>query len=315
MLMQFVVLGSGSAGNSSYLHGDGFGLLIDVGLGPRQIEARLASGGLTWAQVRAVLLTHTHGDHWHERTLALMAEKRIPLYCHPDHQRNLMSLSPAVAELTERGLVFAYEAGVPLRLTPRLSCLPFRVQHDSTMTCGFRFEGASDLFGQSTALAYCSDLGTWTRDVAEVMSDVEVLAVEFNHDVTLQRSSNRSRRTIARNLGNKGHLSNEQAAALVREVLRLSASDCLRHIVQLHLSQECNRPALAAGVLQPILAAVQAPIQIHTARQDEAGPHLIFGESADTRSPLNRKAQRLRKLGTRTEPIFDQPMLPGWDSE
>jgi len=80
----FTVLGSGSGGNASLLNADGFAVLLDVGLGPRQLATRLASTGATWNQIRAVLLTHTHTDHWNESTLNHLFKLKIPLYCHPN---------------------------------------------------------------------------------------------------------------------------------------------------------------------------------------------------------------------------------------
>ena len=44
MPLQFTVLASGSAGNASLLEMDGFGVLIDAGLGPRQLSQPLAAG-------------------------------------------------------------------------------------------------------------------------------------------------------------------------------------------------------------------------------------------------------------------------------
>jgi hypothetical protein len=142
------------------------------------------------------------------------------------------------------------------------------------------------------------------------LAGAEVLALEFNHDVVLQRASGRSRRAIARNLGNKGHLSNEQAAALVGAILRLPEADGLRHIVQLHLSQDCNRPALALGALQPVLAAAGFPIEVHTAAQDQPGPFLTLGASA---AAPQKKARPRRRSEPRPEAKFFQPYLPGWE--
>ena len=51
--------------------------------------------------------------------------------------------------------------------------------------------------------------------MAEAMVDVDLLGVEFNHDVELQRRSGRSPALIARNLGDRGHLSNRQGADLL----------------------------------------------------------------------------------------------------
>ena len=44
--------------------------------------------------------------------------------------------------------------------------------------------------------------------MAESLADVDVLGVEFNHDVAMQKSSPRPEFLIARNLGDRGHLSN-----------------------------------------------------------------------------------------------------------
>src|SRR5262245_15662592 len=80
MPLQFTVLASGSGGNASLIDADGFGVLLDVGLGPRQLAARLAAAGADWKHVHAVLLTHTHSDHWNETTLNHLLKLKIPLY-------------------------------------------------------------------------------------------------------------------------------------------------------------------------------------------------------------------------------------------
>src|SRR5262249_29353606 len=58
MGLRFTVLASGSAGNASLIETGGFGLLLDAGLGPRQLGARLASVGASWQDIHGVLLTH-----------------------------------------------------------------------------------------------------------------------------------------------------------------------------------------------------------------------------------------------------------------
>ena len=56
MPLQFTVLASGSTANASLLDIDGRGVLIDLGLGPRQLHARLTALGTSWARVRAALV-------------------------------------------------------------------------------------------------------------------------------------------------------------------------------------------------------------------------------------------------------------------
>src|SRR4051794_14695900 len=110
MAVHFHVLASGSAGNASLLDIDGYGVLVDFGLGPRQLSTRYQAGGI-WDHVRAVLLTHTHGDHWNENTLGHLARRRIPLWCHPDHAGDLRAASAAFQTLLDAGLVREYEIG------------------------------------------------------------------------------------------------------------------------------------------------------------------------------------------------------------
>jgi phosphoribosyl 1,2-cyclic phosphodiesterase len=308
MPLQFTVLASGSAGNASLLEADGFGLLLDAGLGPHQLAGRLAAVGASWQSVHAVLLTHTHSDHWRDTTLAHLRRRRIPLYCHADHSPALSAFGSAFAGLLADDLVRLYRAGEELPLAAGLCCRPLPLRHDGGPTFGFRFEGRRDLFGEGARLGYAADLGSWTAELAEALADVDLLALEFNHDVGLERSSGRSPYLIARVLGEEGHLSNEQAAALLREVLHRSTPGRLRQLVQLHLSRDCNRPHLAAEVARMALTAHPHPVAVHTASQDEPGPVLVVGTSDPVRRPSRPRAHRARLSGA---PPCPQPWLPG----
>jgi phosphoribosyl 1,2-cyclic phosphodiesterase len=269
MAVHFHVLASGSSGNCSVLDTGGSAILIDVGLGPRQLAGRCRDGPPVWERVGAVLLTHLHGDHWNENTLNHLLKRRVPLYCHPEHSA-LGQSSAAFTALGAAGLVHHYTIGQALTLGA-CGCMPFEVKHDGGVTCGFRFEGPS------WALGYAADLGSWDRDLASRLADVDVLALEFNHDVAMQYASGRSPRLIRRVLGDHGHLSNNQAAALFAEVLRRSERGRLKHLVQLHLSRQCNRPELAHRAAWAVIERTGAKVQLHAASQDEAGPRVAFG--------------------------------------
>jgi phosphoribosyl 1,2-cyclic phosphodiesterase len=268
MAPSMTVLGSGSSGNTTLLEADGCSLLIDAGLGPRQIATRLATVGVSWPRIQAVLLTHTHGDHWNDRVLAHLLRLRIPLWCHIEHLAVLRVQSSCFAAMQRARLFRTYEVDQPLAITGLLSCRPFAVRHDSGATFGFRFEGAANLFNPGWAVGYASDLGCWDDRLADSLSDVDLLALEFNHDVELQRSSGRSDHLIRRVLGDDGHLSNEQAASLVSAIDRRSSPGRLSRLVQLHLSRQCNRPDLACRAARQALAGDGCALQIHTAEQD-----------------------------------------------
>jgi phosphoribosyl 1,2-cyclic phosphodiesterase len=281
MPLRFTVLASGSAGNASLLQIDGFGLLVDAGLGPRILAARLAAAGASWSQIRAVLLTHTHSDHWREKTLVQLLRRRIPLYCHADHHRVLTTYGAAFGALAAEKLVRSYDAEQEFSLAPALRCRPLPLRHDGGSTFGFRFETSGDLFDQSVAVGYVADLGSWDDQLAQALANVDLLALEFNHDVDLEHSSGRSPYLIARILSEDGHLSNLQAVELLREIVRLSAPGRLRQVVQLHLSRDCNRPALAAETARAALVDAAAAVQLYTASQDEPGPTLLVDAPAN----------------------------------
>ncbi len=307
MSLRFAALASGSGGNASLVVADGFGVLIDAGLGPRQLAARLAAVGASWHDVHAVLLTHIHGDHWNERTLTYLCKRRIPLFCHPVHTRQLHQETSAFGDLRAQGLVRLYEVDEDVFLGSALRCRPVALPHDGDVTCGFRLEGTRDFLGHAWALGYAADLGSWTRSLAQALADVDILALEFNHDVGMELTSGRSRELIARVLGENGHLSNDQAAAMVREVLRLSEHGRVQHVVQLHLSRDCNRPRLARAAMESILSAFPH-LRLHTAAQHRPGPRLRLGMSRFAQTATARSRAPLAAAGRGAQALF-----PDWD--
>jgi phosphoribosyl 1,2-cyclic phosphodiesterase len=304
MALRFTMLASGSRGNACLIQAGDFGVLLDAGLGPRQLGDRLRAAGHSWACVHAMLLTHTHSDHWNDRTFAWLHRRGIPLYCHVAHHGVLHRYSPSFPTLAAAGLLRSFNAGEELLLASGLRCRPLPVRHDGGATFGFRLEGVPDLFGRAPAIGYLADLGTWDDELVEQLADVDLLAVEFNHDVSMERSSARSAALIARVLGDEGHLSNDQAAALLRNVLARSSPGRLRYLIQLHLSQDCNRPALARQAARAVLDELSQETALHTASQDEPGPQLDLEPAAGKRRRKRQPARASRRGN-------DHPWLPG----
>lgn len=270
MAVRFCSLASGSSANAGLLMSGELGVLIDCGLGPQALAGRLAEAGTSLSSVRAVVLTHTHGDHWKARTLDALYQHEIPLYCHPDHLNGLGYAFTELARLEDAGLVRPFADGVPFGVEGRVTVTAFRVSHDSRPTFGFRLEDRTSLFEPAWAMAYASDLGTWGPFEVERMANVDLLALEFNHDENLERKSGRPRHLITRVLGDEGHLSNRQAADCARAVLAASIRDPFRHLVLLHLSRHCNRPAIAEAFAEHALRQSGSSARVVTATQDRA---------------------------------------------
>ena len=61
--MKICVLGSGSAGNCTYIATPKARILVDLGFGRRSLRRRMREAGLSLDRLDALLLTHEHTDH------------------------------------------------------------------------------------------------------------------------------------------------------------------------------------------------------------------------------------------------------------
>jgi phosphoribosyl 1,2-cyclic phosphodiesterase len=272
MGLQFAVLASGSRGNSTLVGDRGAALLIDVGIGPKTLGERLESVGASWSRIAAVALTHTHSDHVDTATFSELARRGIVLHCHDSHRGELAE-DAGFQKLEAAGLIRTYDERPFLTLSG-LRVEPIPLSHDGGPTFGFRLEASTKPRQRPVSIGYLADSGSWTESMVETLADVDVLGVEFNHDVTMQKSSGRPWVLIERNLGDQGHLSNRQGAELVQAVLARSRSGALRHVVLLHLSEQCNHPELALRAAQDALQATAGQVDVHAARQAPAFPNL-----------------------------------------
>ncbi|MCA9070862.1 MAG: MBL fold metallo-hydrolase [Planctomycetaceae bacterium] len=285
--VELVVLASGSSGNACLLRVDGFGLLIDAGLGPRKLVSQMKQMEIGWPDIQGMILTHTHADHWNDRTLGRLSKMDIPFYCHREHQHRLSRQGSGFAQLRSAKLVRYYSEDQPLTLPGDLICHAVPVRHDSGAAFGFRLERQQSLFASGWAMGFASDLGTWDQTVAEAFANVDWLALEYNHDVYLQRQSRRPWQLIERVLSDEGHLSNEQAAELTTEIVNRSTPNRLQCLVQLHLSRDCNRPHLAQESAESVFKKLSHPCEIHTADQNTPIRVSAAGKT-NTKSGLTR---------------------------
>jgi phosphoribosyl 1,2-cyclic phosphodiesterase len=272
MSAEFTVLASGSRGNASLIRSGGSGVLIDLGLGARTMIERMESVGAGWGQVASAVLTHTHGDHVQSSTMRALAKHKIPLYCHEAHASTLAERH-GFTHLDRAGCVRTYDDR-PFLTPDGLRVEPIELSHDGGPTFGFRVEARPGRKGRAVSVGYLADTGCWKRKTADLLTDVDVLGVEFNHDVAMQLGSGRAPYLIRRNLGDRGHLSNDQGAALVSAVLERSSILAVRHVVLLHLSEQCNHPSLAINAARAAVKAGARRCRVHAASQWQPHPHL-----------------------------------------
>jgi phosphoribosyl 1,2-cyclic phosphodiesterase len=274
MAVQFAVLSSGSRGNSTLICGKGAGLLIDVGVGPKVLGERLESVGSSWSRIASVVLTHTHADHVDTATFNELARRGVTVHCHEEH-REALALDPGFKKLEESRAVRCYDDH-PFLVSNGLRLEPIEVSHDGGPTFGFRIEASSERREPPVGIGYLADCGCWSGSIAESLAGVDLIGLEFNHDVEMQKASPRPDFLIERNLGDRGHLSNAQAALLLEAVLSRSHDGAPRHVVLLHLSEQCNQPELALETARAAIQSSGREAQVHVARQTLASPSILL---------------------------------------
>lgn len=262
--MRFTMLASGSKGNCSIIDDGQSSYLIDGGISPRTLETHLKISGFTPQRLRGLILTHTHGDHWNPRLLAYCAEKKIPWYLHKTHARTIYDQLPEFKAFWESGLARFYLPNTPFETAPGWNWFPVILSHDSSETFGFRLD-IKNAQVPCVSIGYLADLGIWNKSLVEQFTDLDLLALEFNHDEALQKNSKRPQFLIERIMGNEGHLSNYQAVCFLDYLKSLGVSKLPKHLVQVHLSEQCNSPEHAQAALELFLKDSTINMKLQTA--------------------------------------------------
>jgi phosphoribosyl 1,2-cyclic phosphodiesterase len=272
--MRFTTLASGSKGNCSIIDDGQSSYLIDGGISPRMLETHLKISGFTPQRLRGLVLTHTHCDHWNPRLLAYCAEKKIPWYLHKTHARTIYDQIPEFKAFWASGLARFYLPYTPFETAPGWNWFPVNISHDSSETFGFRLD-IKNAQVPCVSIGYLADLGIWDKALVEQFTDLDLLALEFNHDEDLQKNSKRPQFLIERIMGNEGHLSNYQAVCFLDYLKSLGVSKLPKHLVQVHLSEQCNSPEHAQAALKLFLKDSTINMRLQTA------------QSKKTTSPIN----------------------------
>jgi phosphoribosyl 1,2-cyclic phosphodiesterase len=259
--MHLQVLSSGSGGNAALVRAGDTALLVDAGLPGPDMEARLDAARLGHGGLDHVLVSHGHLDH--ARSAGVLARRHHALlHCSEAIMSNAsIRRHKRLATLTiGRSSVLENPRG-----SDGVTVTPVEIPHDAPPTVAFRIE-----HGGRTAVIL-TDMGVPRPEVAERLRGAHVLVLEFNHDAELLASGPYPAGLKRRISGNAGHLSNDQAA----DMLRGMADGNLHTLVLAHLSAHNNTPALALACAHAALDAVGLRgVRVLVASQDEVGLNL-----------------------------------------
>ncbi|HNQ23897.1 MAG TPA: MBL fold metallo-hydrolase [Phycisphaerae bacterium] len=225
-------LQSGSNGNAIYVEAGGVALLFDAGISGLQAQKRLAEHDRDIRRVDALLISHDHNDH--VRCAGVYQRKfGLPIYITPRTRAALWcSLGKVhdVRPFTSGDTLSFGAVGVHTVPTP----------HDAADGVGFIIEH------EGKRLAILTDLGHPFAGLLPLLRSVDAAYLECNYDPDLLDNGPYPPQLKARIRGPHGHLSNDEAAELLRH--------CGRHrphwVAAAHLSEENNLPDLALDALQ-----------------------------------------------------------------
>jgi phosphoribosyl 1,2-cyclic phosphodiesterase len=279
------MLRSGSSGNCAILTAGKTRLLIDAGIGPRVLAKELAARGLALRDLSGAIFTHCHSDHLRGNTIALLAREGVPIHLNEGTWEVARTRTGNQAlDALPGHLVRLFAADARLEIQD-LEIQSFRVSHGlpgrfnpAGDPVGFAMTDGTDVFG------YCTDVGTVNEAMLDCLRRADLLVLESNHDVEMERMSPRPYQTKQWILGDTGHLNNVQAAEALATLFENREGGA---VVLAHLSEMCNTVGLARETTRERLAGL-CDIQVGVANRLHATPawELVRGRARQLETPL-----------------------------
>jgi len=245
-MIRFASLGSGSEGNGLLVESGTTRILVDCGSRLSDTVKRLGRLGLSPSDLSAVLVTHEHDDH--AGGVARFARRHdLPVYL---TYGTLVAIGMRRAMMPRVSLIDSHTPFV----IGDLEIHPYTVPHDAREPCQFVFSDGERRLGLLT------DAGDSTPHIERMLTGIDALVLECNHDLGLLMNGPYPPTLKQRISSRYGHLDNGAAARLV------SGIDCsrLQHFVAAHLSAQNNTPDLARAAIASALNCAAAWIEIAT---------------------------------------------------
>ena len=229
--MRLCSIASGSSGNCIYVGSDNTHVLVDAGISGKRIEQGLSGLQISGKDLDAILVTHEHADHI--QGLGVMARRyNVPLYM-TGGTADYLQRTGAIGRIPEgliREIVEDEDFGIG-----DLMIHPFTIPHDAAQPVGYRLASGTKSVGIAT------DLGKYTDYIIENLENLDALLLESNHDVNMLQVGPYPYLLKQRILGDRGHLSNENAGRLLGRIVH----DRLKYVFLGHLSKDNNYEELA----------------------------------------------------------------------
>ena len=224
--MKVVVLSSSSKGNSTYIEMNNSKFLIDAGLGFNDIKDKLFTLGVTADELDFIVVTHAHSDH----VRSIHSFNRV-------YNTKIYIGENTYNEYNKKELLKNYEFLDNITEINGIKFDKIPISHDRS-GFGFVFEH------ENKSICYMADTGMIHTKFHKKMQNKTVYVFESNHDVMMEMNGTKDEMTKIRNIGDMGHLSNEDCAMYLNRLIGNDTTD----IILIHISEHDNLPEKAYEV-------------------------------------------------------------------
>lgn len=244
--MNLCSIASGSSGNCIYVGNESTHLLVDAGISKKRIEEGLLSIDIDPNKLNGILITHEHSDHI--SGIGVLARKyKMPIYGTVETIASILK-TKNVGKIPEE--CFHFIKPEEAFMINDIQVNPFSMSHDASNPVCYTLSSNSKKVGVAT------DLGMFDEHIVKHLSDSEIILLEANHDVNMLQVGSYPYYLKQRILGNRGHLSNENAGRLINQIMH----DKLKYVFLGHLSKENNFEELAYETVKNELEAYHADV-------------------------------------------------------
>lgn len=227
--MKFSVLASGSTGNAVYVESGDQAFIVDAGLTGKKMEQLFAKIDRDIKKLSGILVTHEHSDHI--KGVGVLARKyNVPVFA---NEKTWQAMTPSVGNIPlDQRFQFNMET---VQAFGTLEIESFGVSHDAADPMFYTFHE------NGRKLAVITDTGYVSDRMKGIIRGADAFVFESNHDVNMLQMGSYPWSTKRRILSDVGHVSNEDAAIAMSDVV----FDKDTHIYLSHLSKDNNMKDLA----------------------------------------------------------------------
>ena len=228
-MVKFCTLFSGSSGNCTFISDGNTNLLIDAGVSASRISDALSEIGVSPYDIDGILLTHEHRDHVCGAGV-FSRNYSVPVYAN----KGTLEKASAITGWIYDDYVHIFRTNEKFSVND-IDVFPFAISHDTVDPVGYTFRFGGKYYSVAT------DIGCVTETLLKHICKSEAILLESNHDIEMLSNGPYPQYLKKRISGDKGHLSNKNAAYLATQLVKWGTSK----IVLGHLSEKNNTPTAA----------------------------------------------------------------------